>query len=151
MIDLHVPEEHNKWSKRFMELANHVAQWSKDPSTKVGSVIVRPDNSVVSVGYNGFPRGVEDYNLNDREYKYARTIHAELNAVLSARTSVEGCHAYVSLCPCSNCAASLVQAGITKVFFNPIPEELMERWGDSFRITFDILSQAGVEYAEVKV
>tara|TARA_R100000388_G_scaffold93190_2_gene77345 strand:- start:1023 stop:1334 length:312 start_codon:yes stop_codon:yes gene_type:complete len=103
------------------------------------------------MGYNGFPRGVEDYNLNDREYKYARTIHAELNAVLSARTSVEGCHAYVSLCPCSNCAASLVQAGITKVFFNPIPEELMERWGDSFRITFDILSQAGVEYAEVKV
>ena len=151
MIDLYVPEEHNKWSKRFMELANHVAQWSKDPSTKVGSVIVRPDNSVVSMGYNGFPRGVEDYNLNDREYKYARTIHAELNAVLSARTSVEGCHAYVSLCPCSNCAASLVQAGITKVFFNPIPEELMERWGDSFRITFDILSQAGVEYAEVKV
>lgn len=151
MIDLYVPTEHSKWSKRFMGLANHVAQWSKDPSTKVGSVIVRPDNSVVSMGYNGFPRGVEDYNLNDREYKYARTIHAELNAVLSARTSVEGCHAYVSLCPCSNCAASLVQAGITKVFFNPIPEELMERWGDSFRITFDILSQAGVEYAEVKV
>jgi len=146
-----VPREHGKWPKRFIELANHIAEWSKDPSTKVGAVIVRPDNSIVSMGYNGYARGVEDIFLDNREFKYARTIHAELNAVLSARTSVEGCHVYVSLCPCSNCASSLIQAGISKVFFNPIPEELFERWGDSFEVTFDIFGQAGVEYAEVKL
>ena len=101
------------------------------------------------MGYNGFPRDIEDIHLDNRDYKYARTIHAELNAVLSARTSVDGCHAYVSLCPCSNCAASMIQAGIRKVFFNPIPEELMERWGSSFEITFDLFDQAGVEYSEV--
>lgn len=150
MIPL-IPTESDKWSKRFIGLANHIAEWSKDPSTKVGAVIVRPDNSIVSMGYNGYARGVEDCFLDDREFKYARTIHAELNAVLSARTSVEGCHAYVSLCPCSNCASSLVQAGIRKVFFNPIPKELFGRWGSSFEVTFDIFDQAGVEYAEVRL
>jgi len=147
---LYAPVANSKWSKRFIDLAEHIAQWSKDPSTKVGAVIVRPDNSIVSMGYNGFARGIDDCNLDDREFKYTRTIHAELNAVLSARTSVEGYHAYVSLCPCSNCASALVQAGISKVFFSPIPDKLVERWGKSFEMSFDIFKQAGVEYFEVR-
>jgi len=51
---------HDKWHKRYVNLAEYIAQWSKDPSTKTGSVIVRPDNTIASVGYNGFPRGIED-------------------------------------------------------------------------------------------
>jgi len=138
----------NKWHNRFMELAEHVAQWSRDPSTKVGAVIVRPDKSVASVGFNGFARGVADVNLEDREYKLARTTHGELNAILSARTSVEGCAIYTTLCPCSHCAAAIIQAGITKVYYKPTPER-MTRWKENFEITFDMFNQAGVIYNEV--
>ena len=49
-----------KWDRRFLALAEHVADWSKDPSTKTGAVIVRPDRTIASMGYNGFPRGMAD-------------------------------------------------------------------------------------------
>lgn len=139
----------SKWNKRFVELAEHVAQWSQDPSTKVGAVIVRPDKSLVSVGFNGFPRGVTDENLGDRDYKLARTTHAELNAILSAKTSVEGCAVYVTLCPCSHCAAAIIQAGIKEVYYKPTPKHLMDRWGSSFDTTFEMFNQSDVLYYEV--
>ena len=77
-----------KWDRRYLDIAKSVSQWSKDPSTKVGAVLVR-DNRIVSVGYNGFPEGVDDSEerYNNRELKYDLVVHAEVNAIISAGLS----------------------------------------------------------------
>lgn len=107
----------NKWAKRFMELAEHVAEWSKDPSTKVGCVIVDQQNRVVSLGFNGFPRGIKDLpaRYQNKETKYLFVAHAERNALDNAPLSVEGCTLYSPLLPCNECAKSIIQKGIKKV------------------------------------
>ena len=81
----------NKWDGRFVELASHIAKWSKDPSTKCGAVIVRSDKTIASVGYNGFPRGLDDSGklYDNRSVKYDRVIHAEMNAILNASESLK--------------------------------------------------------------
>lgn len=131
-----------KWDARFLDLAAHIASWSKDPGTRVGAVIVRPDRTIASVGYNGFPRGVGD-EYTTRDDKLLRTVHAEMNAILSARERLDGCTVYVyPLCPCSNCAAAIIQAGITTVvhpLMKPRPE-----WEASFMASADMFAQAGV-------
>lgn len=108
----------NKWDKRFFNMCELVASWSKDPSTKVGAVIVDNFNRVLSIGYNGFPRGVEDLSVRylDCKTKYQMVIHAEENAILNATSSLENTTVYIyPLCPCSNCAARIIQAGIKTV------------------------------------
>ena len=95
------------WDERFFALADMVGSWSKDPSTKVGAVIIRPDRTIASVGYNGFPRGVYDGPeiYEDRPRKLLRTVHAEANAILSAREPLHGYTLYVTpLHPCANCS-----------------------------------------------
>lgn len=107
----------NKWTKRFLDLAEHVSGWSQDPSTKVGCVIVDEKKRVVSVGYNGFPRGVRDAEdrYQDRATKHLFVAHAERNALDNAPLSVEGCTLYSPLLPCNECAKSIIQKGISKV------------------------------------
>jgi len=107
----------NKWDRRFMELALHVAQWSKDPSTKVGAVIVKPDKRIVSVGYNGFPSGVCDHEERyaERAVKYKFVSHAERNALDNVSQDVTGCTLYSTLQPCPDCAKSIIQKGIAEV------------------------------------
>lgn len=109
--------DQQKWSKRFMEMANLIASWSKDPSTQVGCVITDDKHRIVSMGYNGFPRGVEDLEerYENRPVKQLFVAHAERNAIENARTSVEGCNLYTPLEPCSECAKSIIQSGIKKV------------------------------------
>ena len=109
----------SKWDVRFLELAEHISNWSKDPSTKVGSVIVSPDRRVLSMGYNGFPRGVEDTvdRLIDREIKLRYVSHAERNALDNVDQSLRGCILYCTLQPCSECTKSIIQKGIIKVVF----------------------------------
>ena len=106
----------SKWSDRFMELAEHVATWSKDPSTQVGCVIVDKQNRVVSLGFNGFPRGIKDIpaRYQDKETKYLFVAHAERNALDNAPLSVEGCTLYSPLLPCNECAKSIIQKGIKR-------------------------------------
>jgi dCMP deaminase len=107
------------WDEHFMDMAILVAQRSKDPSTKVGCVVVSEDKIVVATGYNGLPRGVQDRSERmERPAKYLWTSHAEENAVAqSARVGVKlkGGTAFVTHHPCSRCARSLIQAGITEV------------------------------------
>jgi dCMP deaminase len=132
------------WDARFLEMAALVATWSKDPSTKVGAVITR-GKFVVSLGFNGHPSGIQDSEgrLHDREMKYRTIIHAELNAILSARQPLVGCTLYVvPFMPCSACGAVIVQAGITRVV---TWESDNERWAESFEITRSIFAEAGVE------
>jgi len=137
------------WNKRFLDLATLVSGWSKDPSTKCGCVIVNKNREVVSLGYNGFPRGVaDDGRLDDRNEKYGIVLHAEENALLSARCDVSNCTAYVTLCPCSNCASRLIQAGIKTVIFYSPSLGRKERWGGSFDTSKKLFNEAKVAYME---
>ena len=101
----------SKWDARFLELAVHISNWSKDPSTKVGSVIVSPDRRVLSMGYNGFPRGVVDTveRLEDRETKLRYVSHAERNALDNVDQDLRGCILYCTLQPCSVSPASIAR------------------------------------------
>ena len=138
-----------KWHIRFLRLAQEVASWSIDPSTKVGCVLVR-NRRVVSTGYNGFPKNISDdfERLMDREKKYEITVHAEVNAVTTAAlhgVSTEGCNAYVTFSPCSHCAAVLINAGIQEVYVvggSIIPD----RWLSNFITASNLLVEAGVLY-----
>ena len=139
----------NRWDQRFLDLAEHVALWSKDPRTKVGAVIVDEKKRVVSVGYNGFPRGVDDDDARyeDRPTKHLFVAHAERNALDNAPLMVDGCTIYVPLLPCNECAKSIIQKGITKVVtYEP------ERDGAGFNwdITKLMFSEAGVELVYVR-
>jgi dCMP deaminase len=137
-----------KWDDRGLALAEHVGGWSKDPSTQTGCVLMRSDHTIAGVGYNGFPRGVEDSDerLNNRPVKYAMVVHAEANAILTAGFDAEGCTAYVTPWPpCSSCAALLIQAGVVRVVAPDATAEQKERWGDSFIHATTMLQEAGVE------
>ena len=133
------------WDQRFLDLAQHVAGWSKDPSTKVGAVIVNSNRHVIGLGYNGFPRGVPDNEseMANRETKLALTIHAETNAVLNATASVSGCALYVwPFMPCSNCAGMVVNAGIARVVAPLHSSD--SRWAESFERSARVFQCAGV-------
>ena len=137
-----------KWDIRFVKLAMHIANWSKDPSTKVGCVVVGEDREIRSTGFNGFPRGIKDdeERLLDREQKYPLICHAEENAIMHAArigVSLKGSTAYVTWPPCSRCARSLIQAGIKEVVYSN-QEEIPERWVEDFTISCEMLTEAGV-------
>jgi len=143
----------SKWDKRFLKLSNEVASWSKDPSTQVGAVITK-DNHVVSLGFNGFPRGMRDdaYLYEDREVKYERVIHAEVNAILNAHRSVKGCTLYVNRPPCAHCALNVIQSGIIRVVAEVISsKEFLSRWQNSMLKTRAFFEEAEIEYVEVFV
>ena len=116
-------ENYISWEAFFMGLAEIAAQRSKDPSTQVGACIVGMNNEILSVGYNGFPRGCSDdssYWKREGEFletKYARVCHAELNAILLRRGSVEGARLFVTLFPCNECAKAIIQSGIKEVIY----------------------------------
>ena len=136
-----------KWDKRFLELAKFIAQWSKDPSTKTGAVIVRPDRTIASVGYNGFPRKCYDSEelYADRETKYSRIIHCEVNAVLNSKESVRGYTLYTwPFMSCDRCAAQMIQAGISRCIAPKLPDHLKERWGEIVDRSKALFSEAGV-------
>lgn len=120
-------------------------EWSKDPSTKVGAVVVAPGNRPIGFGFNGFARGCDDSLAlyEDKEYKHRHVVHAETNAILNARQCVDGCTIYITHPPCQHCAGIMVQAGISKVICNQPTEEFLQRWnlGD----TIAVLLAGGVE------
>lgn len=140
---------HIRWATDFLALA----QWwadrkSKDPSTKVGAVITRRDNTIVSMGYNGFPRGVIDDHarLVDRDTKYALIVHAEMNAILTARQYLKDCTLHVTIPPCNECAKAIIQSGIQSVITWK-PEEgsaLAQRWAKSSEITESMFNESNV-------
>jgi len=127
-------------------MVDEVTSWSKDPSTKCGAVIVRPDRSIVSYGYNGFPFSIGDKpkRLNDRPLKNELVVHSETNALLFARESVEGYTMYASTVPCCRCAVNIIQAKIAKVVCRPPSVDYLDRWGDSVERTLDLFKEGGV-------
>ena len=136
------------WDERWMDLAKLVASWSKDRSTKCGAVIVDDRHTVLSLGWNGFPRHVNDDvpERHERPDKYKWTEHAERNAVYNAAntgTKLDGSTIYVTFFPCSDCARSIIQSGIRSVF-TYYPDFKNERWGNDFRFSHKMLEEAGV-------
>lgn len=142
----------SKWDRRFLRLAQHVAEWSKDPSTQVGAVIVDDQRRVIGMGYNGFPRGVDDTRERymDRETKYRLVVHAEANAILNAARWPSGCTMYVTALPCAECAKLIIQSSINAVFAPRPSEDLEERWGEEFVVTRSMFHEAGIGLYEVE-
>jgi dCMP deaminase len=137
----------SNWDVRFLQLADMVSTWSKDPSTKVGAVIVDDLKRVLSLGYNGLPRGIQDTpeRLADRDLKYKMVVHAEANAILNSPGPVRGSTLYLfPLPPCSECSKLIIQSGIRAVRFPrwiPVPE----RWRDAMALSEAMLLEAGVD------
>jgi dCMP deaminase len=133
----------SKWNERFIGLAKHVALWSKDPSTQVGAVVVDEQHRIVSLGFNGFPRGVEDKpeRYLDKPTKYSMVVHAEVNAILTANHPVVGCILYSSLFTCNECAKLVIQSGIKHVV-SPKPDK--PHWQASFDTAMLMYKEAGV-------
>lgn len=138
----------DKWDSRFLGMALHVAAWSKDPSTRVGAVITDAKNRVVSLGFNGFPRNVKDQVVT-REHKLRATIHAETNALLFAKEDVEGMTCYVSHPPCAQCAAKLIQAGISRVVWHSPSPDFVDRWAEDMAIAKQMYEESGVTFEEM--
>ena len=132
-----------EWDNNFLNLAKTVSNFSKDPSTKVGAVIVDENNRLVSIGYNGFPRGIlDDDRLLNRKIKYEMVVHAEANAILFAKTSLFYCTIYTyPFMPCSRCTGLIIQSWIERVVSIKNNEE---RWKENFLLSSQMMREAGV-------
>jgi dCMP deaminase len=140
------------WHHWFLGLARYVSTASKDPSTKTGAVIIDGKRRVVSVGYNGFPRGVVDAEgrYAHRETKLQMVVHCERNALLFASRPLDGCTIYLyPFSSCAPCAAMVIQAGIARVVAPPCPPDLARRWGEDLANARTMFGEAGVDVLEV--
>lgn len=139
----------DKWDRRFLELADQIATWSKDPSRGVGAVIVSGAKQIVATGFNGLPRGVQDLPERlERPAKYDYVCHAELNAIIQcARNGVSpvGCTIYTSFSPCVQCTLAIVQSGVARVVTYRTGEG-DAHWLESFEKARAIMREAGVAY-----
>lgn len=135
-----------KWDERFLQMAGTISEWSKDPSTRCGAVIVRPDKTIASMGFNGFPSYLpDDYRLHDRPEKYKRVIHAEMNALMFLRERAVGYTMYVwPMTPCERCAAHIIQSGIRRVVSLPL-KKTTEHWKDPVADATKMFQEAGVD------
>ena len=139
------------WEDYFMGLAHLSALRSKDPNTQVGACIIYSENKVVSIGYNGMPRGCRDEDFPwERQgdflnTKYAYVVHAELNAILNSPRPVKDCTLYVSLFPCNECAKAIIQSGIKKVVY----ESDKYDGTDGNTASKKMLNDAGVELMQM--
>jgi dCMP deaminase len=154
-----------RWDRHFLGLATYHSRMSKDPSTRVGSVIVGPDREVISAGFNGFPRGIGDSHdrLLDRETKLQLIVHAELNAVLAAARfgmRIKGCALYLAATddsglvwggpPCTRCVVEIIQSGIHEIVTYP-EKAVPSRWHADLSVAKGLLHEAGIIYREVSV
>jgi dCMP deaminase len=144
----------NKWDKRFLNLAKETANWSKDPSTKIGAVVADDKHRILSIGYNGFPRSViERHRWEDREVKYKFVVHAEMNAIYNATyngVSLDGSTLYIWGLPCcSECAKGVIQVGIRRVVMPKM--EYPDSWHESFKLSAQMFREANVDYDFVAI
>lgn len=136
-----------EWDERHLKLAFEVSKWSKDPSHKVGAIIVDQERRPVSWGYNGLATGIEDSPaiLGNRDVKYKYILHAEKNAILFARRSLDHCVLYSTLPPCAQCTAALVQLHIYRIVCN-WTEDYMSRWKSDVDAAKHMCQQVGILY-----
>lgn len=147
-----LPTDEQKWLVRFLKLAEHLSTWSKDPSTKCGAVIVAGRNDLVSAGYNGFAQGMKDDAelYANREVKYSRVVHCEINALIKAERSVAHCTLFTwpFVC-CDRCAVVMIQARIRTFVFPELTPERAVRWGTSMAKSIAYIDEAKRTWVEV--
>jgi len=149
----------NKWELYYFDVCKTIASKSKDPSTKVGSVIIGEDGEIRSTGWNGFARRVNDLpeRYADREFKYKLVVHAEYNAICNAARvgiPLRGCSLYVyPLIICNECAKGIIQVGIREVFmYAPVLKDIeklsdnIKGWMNTFEITQLMFEEANIRY-----
>lgn len=139
----------SKWDERFIRMAELVGSWSKDPNGGCGAVITGEERIVYGVGFNGFPRGVVDYDqrLDDRDVKLKLIVHAEANAILNSRTNLRGATLYCTRPPCSECAKLIIQSGIRRVVCCPLSPN--SKWLADLEITRMMFDEARVRCEEI--
>ena len=133
----------DKWDERYLQLAALISSWSKDPRKQVGAVIT--DNQYVrGVGFNGFPRGVDDseFVLNDKGLKNSLMVHAEVNAILCSRGLGDTIYIWPCL-PCSQCMGQIVQAGIKRVVTSKTTQHAKSSWDKDS--VYSMASQVGIK------
>ena len=139
----------NKDIEYFFNIASVVASRSKDPSTKTGAVIVSKTRQIIACGYNGFPSGFPDNPelYNNKELKYPRIVHAEMNAILSAaKHGISTQDASIFVVPiqvCNECAKAIIQAGIKHVYCKVFKDT--DTWRESFKVSQELFDACGVE------
>jgi dCMP deaminase len=140
----------NNWDKRFLDLAEHISEWSKDPSKKIGAVAVGAQRQILAQGYNGFPRGIDDTTdrYDNREEKYKLVVHAEMNVIYNASyngVSLNGSTLYVHGLPvCSDCAKGIIQVGVKNVIMRKAKTQ--DIWLESWKRTETMFKESGVYY-----
>lgn len=143
-----------KWQERFISLAKNIALWSKDPKHKIGAIIVNKDRHICSTGYNGFPMQIEDLStrLYDKDTKRKLMIHAEENAILTAKCDISGTNIFVyGYPPCVHCSLLIIQAGIKKVYFRCENKEdtKTSAWKEDWEMSRKLFEEASVELIEI--
>lgn len=139
------------WDEYFMSLAHLSGLRSKDPNTQVGACIINENKRIVGIGYNGMPYGCDDDKYpwgregDFLETKYPYVVHAELNAILNATTSLKGCSIYVSLFPCNECAKAIIQSGITEVVY----ESDKYAQADNVKASKQMFASAGIKLRQI--
>ncbi len=140
-----------KWDLRALQMAHLVSSFSKDPSTKCGAVIMRPDKTIASAGYNGFPAKLKDYpaHYNNRTAKLARVIHCEMNALLHAKQDIAGCTLYTfPFLTCDRCTVHMIESGIVRLVTLKADPDREKRWKDSFQAARNFWMEAGIPFDE---
>jgi dCMP deaminase len=135
-----------KWDRRFLELATLIGNWSKGPTVKVGALIVDKNKRIISTGFCGFAKNVEDTEERylNRDIKLKLGIHAETNAILFAKKDLTECTIYCTHITCSSCASNIIQTGITRVVAQSLDIAFYERWKDDIELAFQIYKEADV-------
>jgi dCMP deaminase len=145
---------HN-WDMKYCKLAMHIASWSKDPSKQIGAITVGKQGQILSQGYNGFPRGIEDTlkRLNQKEQKYKYVVHAEMNCIYNAchnGVSLNESTLYVFGLPvCSECAKGVIQVGIRRVVvYTPDVsiQHIDPKWLESGKLSFEMFEESQIEF-----
>lgn len=159
------PQGIARWDRHFLRMAIEHAKMSKDPSTRVGSIIVGPDREIIGAGFNGFPRGIADTaeRLADREMKNKLVVHAEMNAILGAARHgirLRNCTLYLAAtdssgmiwggAPCTRCTVEIIQAGIANIVSAP-RRGTPSRWAEDTAFAESLLAEAGVYYRSLPI
>lgn len=144
-----------KWDIRFLGLAEYWSSFSKDPSTKAGAVIVRPNGSVAGLGFNGFPQGMPDLPelYSNREEKYSRTVHCEINAkTFCTDPSLKDYTLYTwPFATCDRCCVQMLQSGIHRFVFPAPSADALTRWATSFERTKNYIRECGAVFTEIPI
>lgn len=137
------------WDDKFIELVDFISKWSKDKSRGVGAIIVDSCNDILSIGYNGFPRGANDeiQERYNRPIKYKYTEHAERNAIFNAArkgVSLNNAKIYLNSFPCSDCCRVIIQSGIKEVICKK-PDLNHKQWGEHFKISLELFNECNIK------